>query len=366
MSLIPSSVDDRWRVGRRLGAGSFGEIYAGEAVDPRIVPARVAIKFEAATARHRQLLTEAKVYKLMRREPDFGRVHWFGHSVNHQILVMDLHGKSLEHYFKSCDGLSLTTSCMLTLQMIQRLETLHAKGVIHRDVKPENFLLQGCRVVLIDFGLAKRFKSAKGLHIPFRTGLTLTGTARYASLNAHEGHEQCRRDDLESALLCLIYFVRKRLPWQQLVASTKEEKYAQIRKAKRAITMEELCKGLPSALLQACIYVRGLGFTERPDYQYIRRLLSSVIDLLQEAPNPHAAPVYDWELPLSERQSRRSREIALIGKMRCDTHRWGRLPRSTREAVVISSRIVPSRAPLSPSYVSRMTRPPRYQLLTHS
>ena len=133
---------------------------------------------------------------------------------------------------------------------ISRIEYIHSKNFIHRDVKPDNFLIgtnkKKTQVYAIDFGLAKRFRDPKtGNHIPYRDGKSLTGTARYASINTHLGIEQSRRDDLESLGYVLVYFLLGELPWQGMKAKTMKEKYEKIMEKKISTPIDSLCKGFP-------------------------------------------------------------------------------------------------------------------------
>ncbi len=137
-------------------------------------------------------------------------------------MVMDLMGPSLEDLYKFCGGrFSLKTTLMVGYQMLGTIQRLHGKNYVHRDIKPENFLMglgkKSHMVHIIDFGLAKRYRDSKThQHIQYKENKNLTGTARYASVNAHLGIEQSRRDDLESIGYVLVYLANGTLPWQNL------------------------------------------------------------------------------------------------------------------------------------------------------
>jgi len=211
-------------------------------------------------------------------------------------MVIDLLGPSLEDLFSFCNRkFSLKTVLMLADQMITRVEYVHAKNFLHRDVKPDNFLIglgkKANQVHIIDFGLSKRYRNPETQqHIPYRQGKSLTGTARYASVNTHLGIEQSRRDDLEAVGYVLMYFIRGSLPWQGLQASSKAKKYKKIMEIKMSTPIEVLCEGFPTEFATYLNYCRNLRFEDRPDYAYLRRLLKDLF--FRETYNYDF--VFDW------------------------------------------------------------------------
>ncbi|KAJ7955911.1 putative Casein kinase [Quillaja saponaria] len=268
-------VGNKFKVGRKIGSGSFGEIYLGTNIQTN---EEVAIKLENVKTKHPQLLYESKLYRILQGGTGIPNVRWFGVEGEYNVLVMDLLGPSLEDLFNFCSRkLSLKTVLMLADQMINRVEYVHAKSFLHRDIKPDNFLMglgrRANQVYIIDFGLAKKFRdSSTHQHIPYRENKNLTGTARYASMNTHLGIEQSRRDDLESLGYVLMYFLRGSLPWQGLKAGNKKQKYERISEKKVSTSIEALCRGYPTEFASYFHYCRSLRFDDKPDYAYLKRI----------------------------------------------------------------------------------------------
>ena len=269
----------KFKVGKKLGSGSFGDIYFGTNIQTSEV---VAVKVEKSNIRQPQLVYESRILQQLGNICGVPRLFWFGSEGTRSVMVTELLGSSLEDLFNACSRrFSLKTVLMLADQMLERVEYVHSQGFLHRDMKPDNFLVgrdkQRHLVYLIDFGLAKRFQDRRtGAHIPMREGKNLTGTARYASVNTHLGIEQGRRDDLEGLGYIFLYFLRGSLPWQGLYAKTKLERYRKIKEKKQSTSVEALCDGYPHAFVEYLQYCSQLGFEDLPDYAYLRQLLRSV------------------------------------------------------------------------------------------
>ncbi|RZC90517.1 hypothetical protein C5167_029650 [Papaver somniferum] len=268
-------VGAKYKLGRKIGSGSFGEIYLATQIDTNEI---FAVKIENTKTKHPQLLYEAKLYNILQGGSGIAGIKWFGVDGEENVLVIDLLGPSLEDLFVYCGRkFSLKTVLMLADQMITRIEYMHSKGFLHRDIKPDNFLMglgrKANQVYIIDFGLAKRYReSTTNRHIPYRENKSLTGTARYASCNTHLGIEQSRRDDLESLGYVLLYFLRGSLPWQGLKAATKKQKYDKICEKKLSTPIEVLCKSHPVEFASYFHYCHSLTFDQRPDYGFLKRL----------------------------------------------------------------------------------------------
>ena len=266
-------VGGRYRLGKKIGTGSFGEIFEGTDIFDN---SPVAIKLEHNTVKYPQLLFEAKLLKSI---PGTGipTMHWFGIAGEYNAMVMELLGQNLEDLFNYCTkNFTLKTILMITIQIIERIKHVHENNYVHRDIKPENFLVGKDNtskiIYILDFGLAKRYRDEHThIHIPLKENRNLTGTARYASCNAHNGLEQSRRDDMESIAYVILYFFKGKLPWQGLKCKDKNEKYAKIKDMKMSITPEKLCEGFPIEFANYLTKVKKLGFEEEPAYKdYIK------------------------------------------------------------------------------------------------
>jgi len=207
---------------------------------------------------------------------------------------MDYLGPSLEDLFDRCGRrFSVKTVCYCAIQMISRVQAIHARGLIYRDIKPDNFLLDRAsdRIMVVDFGMAKMFRDPRSLqHIPFREKKSLSGTARYMSINTHQGREQSRRDDMEALGHVFLYFLRGSLPWQGLKARDNREKYERIGQTKQSFRVDELCHGFPTEFARYLSYARRLAFEEEPEY-------AECIHWFEEAmvrADPEGSQPLDW------------------------------------------------------------------------
>jgi len=270
----------------KLGSGAFGEIYKGKNITLNM---DIAIKCESIKNNHHQRLKyEAGVLKYLncgQYPPPLGipALYDFIPSQNYNYMIMELLGPSLEDLFDLCGRkFSLKTILSLGDQMLCRIEFIHSIHLIHRDIKPDNFLMglynKKSIVYICDFGLCKKFRDQNGKHIPFKDGRSLTGTARYASIYSHFGYELSRRDDLESLAYSLIYFSRGSLPWMGIKAKNKNEKYNKIFEKKLNSSITLLCDNLPKEFIDFIHYIKDLAFEDKPDYQYLKSLLGKIYD----------------------------------------------------------------------------------------
>ena len=298
-----------YRIIKMVGCGAFGEIHLAYDVNMKALR---AIKFEMANHKNPQLKHEYSVLEQLNKhdsQPNnivgsdtftgVPKVYYFDrleHKYN--FMVMEFLGPSLGDLFQLKErNFGMETVLMLAIQILTRIEYIHEKGFLHRDIKPENFVIglndKSNLVYLIDYGLSKRYKDKNsGQHIPYRENKQLVGTVRYASINAHLGIEQSRRDDLEGIGYVLVYFYLGRLPWQNKTDKGKPLTQ-KITEKKLTTPPELLCKKMPREFSYYFHYCKNLKFEDRPDYNSLKGMFAELLSSRMKINNIKEL-VYDW------------------------------------------------------------------------
>ena len=269
----------RYELDKIIGRGRFGRVYKGINSDNGEF---VAVKLEDRR-NESKLLEEAETIKKIRKNcKGVPKIYKIGHSNKWNYMIMSYLGPNLEELFIYCKrSFSLKTSILLSLQTFKIIKGVHESGVIHRDIKPDNFVIgfgdSHNKIFLIDFGLSVSFIDEKTMqHTDYIHKHQFTGSFRYSSINNHKGIQQSRRDDLESISYMMIYFYKGKLPWQNIPAKDKRDKLKKTYQRKIETSLEELCEGCPKEFKQIVRYSRNLGYKEKPDYSYIEYLLNKV------------------------------------------------------------------------------------------
>uniref|UniRef100_A0A6B2L6I2 non-specific serine/threonine protein kinase n=1 Tax=Arcella intermedia TaxID=1963864 RepID=A0A6B2L6I2_9EUKA len=303
-----------WIVDSKIASGGFGSVYKGHHMETDEI---VAIKTEKKKNKINYLDKEIVIYRAIGESEGFPRLRWTGRTKcpiegeddECMVMVIDFLGLSLSDlFYKNKKSFSLKTVLLLADQMIDRLETLHKRNVVHRDIKPGNFVMgtggNASKVYLLDFGLAHLYRNSDNKHIPYDDNVPFRGTHRYASINAHDKIEQTRRDDLESLGYVLIYFLKGSLPWQNQNVDRNKRRVI-IGELKKKTSIAEITCGLPSVFEEYLKVVRLLQFDDKPDYKRLKELFRKCLadhNYLNDG-------IYDWSQeaePPSKRLTRRS------------------------------------------------------------
>ena len=295
----------KYKAIKKLGEGSFGKVYKAEYNGDNY-----AIKMENKSKEQGLLELEATIMSYL-KGPNIPFIKSYGYSGDFNVLVMQLLDKSLEDLINKYNTFSIKTVAILGYQMVNILQYIHDRHIIHRDIKPDNFVMgaqeDNAKLYILDFGLAKKYRSSRTLvQYPYVKKKKLTGTARYASIHALEAYEQSRRDDLESVGYVLMYFLRGNLPWQGLKVRSKEDRYKKILEKKKETSSQDLCKDFPHEFLEYVDYSKNLEYEENPDYDFLRQKFLDVLKGLNEEMDY----IYDWttKSDLKKRQNKKSRE----------------------------------------------------------
>ena len=270
---IGQIVFNKYKIIKRIGKGSFGYVYLVEYNNKSY-----AMKLE--NTQKGFYILDKEVYLMNHLYgPRIPYVKSFGQCGFYNVLVMELLGKSLEDIKQILPSRKMTIPCVckLSYQMIQILEHIHKKSFLHRDVKPDNFIMgigpNSKFLYMCDFGFCKTYRDPNTLaHHPMKKGGGITGTARFASIHTLDGYTQSRRDDLESLGYVIIYLAKGTLPWANIKSDNKNELYNRIIESKKAASPEFLCRDLPIQFEEYLRYVKGLGYEQEPDYRYLKNL----------------------------------------------------------------------------------------------
>lgn len=251
-----SIIHNKYTIVKRIGSGQFGTIYKGKNIRTE---EWVAIKTEPIAEQHPLLPNETKIYQYLNGCRGIPQIKWFGKDEEHYYMVMELLGDSLRDVVAKSGRFSLRGVVQIGVKLIQLMKTIHEKGVVHRDVKPDNLLFGGTRpteLYLVDFGLCRSYLR-DGYHIPTGRTSGLIGSPNYASIHGHQRAELGRRDDMESLGYVLLYLYMGKLPWDM------ETDEATIEKMKREVVRET---SIPNALRHYLQHIRSLEFEECPNY----------------------------------------------------------------------------------------------------
>jgi serine/threonine protein kinase len=324
----------------KIGSGSFGEIYRGECTATH---EPVAIKCESRKCKCPQLAFESKIYERLKSSVSVPRLLHFETRPDYHMMVITLLDKSLEDLLAQQPEhrFSLKTVLMLADQMLTCIEAVHRRGYVHRDIKPDNFMMglgnQSNQVFILDFGLCMRFRIfGTTTHIADSKNKPLTGTARYSSVPALQGHEQSRRDDMESLGYVWLYLLRGSLPWSGLHVKNSKLRYRKICDMKLRTTFEELCSGFPDEFVQYFSMVRQLKFPDEPAYSLYRNMfrrrmseLGLVYDYVYDWTGREITPPARPPVPACASDDEESEEEALLAVRQLMTAMDLRFPRHT-------------------------------------
>ena len=306
----------------KIGSGSFGEVLYGFHKNSY---REVAVKILNSDTSQDNIKREITLTSQLQGSQGFPSLYFCGVFEKKNIIVESLLGPSLDKLFKFCGRIfPLKTVCLIGIELVKRLETMHDKGIIHRDLKPNNLAwgnfnnsynnipinnnnyynninnydkLDINTIYLIDFGLSCSYwdNTTSQRHYKLTTGLNFVGTLRYASLNSHKGIRQSRRDDLESMIYILIYFLKGKLPWQDVKAKNKEERYKLIQQKKTKVSIESLCENIPSEFAELLKYIKSLDFNSKPIYYKFYFCFQHIINKLNIEQTQEKNYDYIWE-----------------------------------------------------------------------
>lgn len=250
-------ISNKYEILEQIGEGGFGKIYKGCNIR---TGEHVAVKVEPIASQTKLLKNETKIYRYLATGEGIPKIKWFGVDKTNNYMVTTLLGDSLNVLKEKYNTFSLKVVLQIGKQMLERLRFVHEMGLIHRDVKPDNFLMgKENKLYIIDFGLCRKYLNNE-IHIENKKINKILGTPSFVSINIHNLNEPSRRDDLESMIYTLLYLYVEKLDWAD--CNDKNE----IKKRKEKILQDEK---IPLVFKELLNYIRCLKFDEKPSYEYL-------------------------------------------------------------------------------------------------
>ena len=273
-------IANKYHIVSKIGSGQFGTVYHGKYL---IKDENVAIKTEHKDCALQTLKHEANIlnYLYSKGSTNTPSVYWYGIYDTYFTLIMPLYEMSLEDMIQKCE-VSKMQIMKIGSKMIDILETIHRLGILHRDLKPQNFMMRNDELYLIDFGLSTVYTDDKYNICPKRPdSLEILGTPKFVSIRIHDGEDPSRSDDCISAIYILQYLLQDgHVHWENVQEEQTKNEYSEnhilyyknaIRKQLKTQHLNEIhgttCCGM---ILE---YLYGNTFCEQPKYQWIRSLL---------------------------------------------------------------------------------------------